>query len=191
MLSPGQLKRGTIIDIEGAPCVIENIKVQTPSSRGANTLWKVRARNLKTKQKVDVTYKGTDTVGEPNFEKREVQFLYSDGAQFHFMDLGDYNQFSLSREDLEEEAGFLIDNMEGILSLVLDEVPIGIELPRTVDLKITECDPAVKGDSATGRTKNATLETGLSIQVPEHLSAGDVVRVDTSEARFVQRISKS
>jgi elongation factor P len=190
MLSPGQLKRGAIIEVDDAPCVIESIKVQTPSSRGANTLWKVRARNLKTKQKVDKVYRGGDAVPEPNFERREVQFLYSDTGNFYFMDLEDYNQFSLPREDLAEESKYLIDNLEGIRSLLVDEAVIGVELPLTVDLKIVECDPSVKGNSATGRTKSATLETGLTIQVPEHLSSGETLRIDTSTGKFVQRVGR-
>ncbi len=190
MLSPGDLKRGHVIEIDGAPCVIENITMQTPSSRGVSTLWKVRARNLKLKQKVDKVFKSNDTIIEPNFERRDVQFLYGDPTSLHFMDLGDYNQFSLSREDLEEEANYLIDNMEGIRSMVLDGEVIGIELPDTVELKIVECPPSVRGDSATGRTKPATLETGLIVQVPEHISNGETVRVETSTGRFLQRVSR-
>lgn len=190
MLTPGELKRGLIIDVDGDPCVIENINVQTPSSRGANTLWKVRARNLRTRQKVDRVYRGGDTIGEPNFEKREVQYLYSDGSAYHFMDLGDYNQFELAKETIEEEARYLVDNMEGIRSLVLDGEVIGIELPSVVELAIAECDPSVKGNSATGRTKPATLETGLVVQVPEHIGAGEVIRVETSTGKFIQRVSR-
>ncbi len=189
MLNPGELKRGLIIEIDGAPCAIESVTVQTPSSRGANTLWKVRARNLRTKQKVDATYRGGDAIAEPNFEKRDSQFLYADATHLHFMDLADFNQFPLPRESLEEEARFLVDNME-VRALVLDDEVIGIELPNTVELKIVECDPSVKGNSATGRTKPATLETGLVIQVPEHIDTGDVVRVDTSDGRFLQRAGR-
>ena len=190
MLSPGQLKRGLVIDIDGAPCAIENISVQTPSSRGANTIWKVRARNLKTKQKVDKTFRSGDSIAEPNFERRPTQFLYSDPNHHHFMDLEDYNQFALAREDLESESPYLANDLEGIRALVLDEEVIGIELPLTVDLKIAECDPAVKGDSATARTKKASLETGHVVQVPEHLSPGQTVRVDTTTGKFVSRVSK-
>lgn len=189
MLTPGELKRGLIIEIDGDPCSIENINVQTPASRGANTLWKVRARNLKTKQKVDKVYRGGDTVGEPNFEKRDVQFLYGDGTHLHFMDLTDYNQFALSKESVEEESRYLVENME-LRSLVLDDEVIGVEVPSVVELKIVECDPSVKGNSATGRTKPATLETDFVIQVPEHIDTGDVVRVETSSGKFVQRVSK-
>lgn len=190
MISPGQLKRGAIIDVDGDPCIVEKISVQTPSSRGANTLWKVRARNLRQKRKVDKVYKGGDSIGVPNFERRKVQFLYGDNSGFHFMDLETYDQFMLQRDVIEEEASYLVDNMEGISSLVLEEEVIGIEIPLTVDLKITECNPAVRGNSATGRTKPATLETGLVVQVPEHLDQGEVIRVDTSTGKFVQRAQR-
>lgn len=191
MLSPGELKRGQIIDIDGAPCIVEVIVVQIPSSRGAGTLWKVRARDLKQKRKVDKIYKGGDVIPVPNFEKRPVQFLYGDGAGLHFMDVQDYNQFTLQRDTMEEEAKYLADNMEGITSFILDEEVIGIELPPTVDLKIADCDPAMKGNSSSGRTKPATLETGLVVQVPEHIDRGEVVRVETSTGRFLQRATRA
>jgi elongation factor P len=191
MLSPGDLKRGAIIEIDGNPCLIESISVQTPSSRGATTLWKVRARNLKDKRKVDKVYKGGDTIVEPNFEKRRVQLLFADAAGLHFMDLESYDQFALPREAVEEEAKYIVDGLEGISALVLDESVIGIEIPETVALRIAECAPAVKGNSATGRTKPATLETGLVVQVPEHFEAGEVVRVDTTAGKFLGRASKA
>ncbi len=191
MLSPGDLKRGAIIDVGGAPCAVENITMQTPSSRGGNTIWKVRSRNLRTKQKVDKTYRSGDSIAEPNFEKRSVQFLYSDTTHYHFMDNESYEQFGLARGDIEEESQYLIENLEGVRSLVLEDEVIGIEIPLSVDLEITECDPAVKGNSATARQKNATLETGLVIQVPEHIASGEVVRVDTTTGRFVSRSKKT
>ena len=187
MLTPGELKRGLIIDIDGAPCIIENITVQTPSSRKASTLWKVRARNLRLKRKVDVIYKGGDLIQVPSFERRSVQFLYGDASEFHFMDTESYDQFNLSRESLEDEAGYLVDNMEGISSLVIDDEVIGIELPPTVDLRVTECLPAVKGNASSGRTKPGTLETGLVVAIPEHIDVGEVIRVETSTGRFLQR----
>jgi elongation factor P len=189
MLNPGELKRGLIIEIDGAPCAIVAVDVQSPSSRGAGTLWKVRARNLRTKQKIDVVFRGGDGIVESNFERREIQFLYRDGGGFHFMDLGDYNQFSFPAAELEEEAPFLVDNME-LKGLMVDDEIIGIELPPTVDLRIVETAPALKGSSATGRTKPATLESGLVIQVPEHLAAGETVRVEAPSGRFLQRAGK-
>ncbi|HLU49594.1 MAG TPA: elongation factor P [Planctomycetota bacterium] len=190
MLQPGDLKRGAIIDVEGAPCVIEQVSVQTPSSRSANTIWKVRARNLLTKGKVDVSYRSGDTIAEPNFEKRDVQYLYRDASGFWFMDLQDYDQFVISETMIGRDSDYLVVNMEGLRCLVLDGQPVGIEVPLTVDLRIAECDPAVKGNSATSRQKNATLETGLVVQVPEHLDSGEVVRIDTTTGKFVSRVSR-
>ncbi len=191
MILPGELKRGDVIEIEGAACIVENIVVQSPSSRGAVTLWKVRARDLRKKRKVDATYKGADVIPVPDFEKRDAQFLYRDGAGLHFMDLTDYDQFTLGADVLEEEAPYLIDNMEGITALLVEGEAIGIVLPPTVDLKIAECDPAMKGNSSSGRTKPAKLESGLVVQVPEHIDRGEVVRVETSTGRFLQRAPKS
>ena len=187
MLNPGDFKKGQIIDIDGHPCMIEKITMQPPSSRGGNTIWKVRARNLRTKQKVDKPFRSGDTAIEPDFEKRHVQFLYRDTTDLHFMDMDSYDQFALPIDGFSEEAGYLVDNLAGIRSLVLEEEVIGIALPLTVEISITECDPAVKGNSATARQKNATLETGLVIQVPEHISNGEIVRVDTTTGKFIRR----
>jgi len=109
---------------------------------------------------------------------------------FHFMDTTDWNQFTLSEDALGRDTGYLVDNLEGIKSLVLEGEVIGIEVPPTVELTIAERDPAVKGNSATARQKNAKLETGLEIQVPEHIAAGETVRVDTSNGNFLGRASK-
>ncbi len=190
MLGPSEIKRGLIIDIDGAPCVVESVTMQTPSSRSANSIWKVRARNLKSKQKVDKAFRSGDAVVEPNFEKRDVQFLYTANSVYHFMDLQDFDQFALAQAELGKDTDFLVDNMEGLRALVLDGEVIGVELPLTVELKITACDPSVRGNSATARSKSATLESGAVIQVPEHLAEGDRVRVDTVTGKFVARASK-
>jgi elongation factor P len=187
MLSPSDLKKGTIAEIDGAACRVEKIEIQSPKSRGSSTIYKIRARNLKTKQKVDKNFRGGDTIAEPNFEKRSVQYLYKDTGHAHFMDTESYNQHPISLDTLENELKYLVDNMEGITALVVDEEIIGIELPLVVELKITECDPAVKGNSATARQKGATVESGHVINVPEHISAGEVVRVDTTTGKFVSR----
>jgi elongation factor P len=190
MLSPSDFKKGAIVEIDGVPCRIEKVVVQTPSSRGATTIYKVRARNLKTKQKVDKSFRGGDMVPEPNFERRPVQHLYKDGDSAHFMDTKDYNQFFIPLSELEEEAGYLVDNLEGITALLVDGEVIGIDLPLVVEMAIAECDPAFKGNSATARTKSATLASGLVIQIPEHLSMGEVVRVEVATGKFVGRANR-
>jgi elongation factor P len=180
-------KRRMVVEIDGAPHMIEHINVQMPSARGAATLYKIKARNLKTKVRVEKSYRGTDALTESSFERRPVQFLYRDADAFHFMDAADYNQFSMPLEEMKDLAPFMTENMEGVESLVVDDEVIAIELPDTVELPIVETAPGVRGNSATGRTKPATLSTGFVIQVPEHLEPGVSVRVDTRTGEYLGR----
>src|SRR5215213_9058384 len=172
-------KRRMVVEIDGAPHMIESIQVQTPSARGAATLYKIKARNLKSRTRVEKSYRGTDGLNESSFERRPIQFLYRDADGFHFMDSADFNQFSFPVEELTDQSPFMTENMEGIEALVVDDEVIAIELPDTVELTIVETAPGVRGNSATGRTKPATLTTGHIVQVPEHLDQGINVRVDT------------
>ena len=134
MVPAKDFKRRMVVEIDGAPHMIEHIQVQTPSARGAATLYKIKARNLKTQARVEKSYRGTDGLAESSFERRPVQFLYRDPDAFHFMDSADFNQFSLPAEDLEDMAPFMTENMEGVEALVVDDEVIGIEIPDTVDL---------------------------------------------------------
>jgi elongation factor P len=176
-----------VVEIDGNPHMIESIQVQTPSARGAATLYKIKARNLKTRVRVEKSYRGTDGLNESSFERRAIQFLYRDADGFHFMDSADFNQFSFTVEDLNDQAPFMTENMEGIEALVVDDEVIAIELPDTVEMTIVETAPGVRGNSATGRTKPATLSTGHIVQVPEHLDQGVVVRVDTRTGEYLGR----
>jgi elongation factor P len=178
-----------VVEIDGAPHMIESIQVQSPSARGAATLYKIKARDLKSRSRVEKSYRGTDTLPEATFERRPVQFLYRDTGGFHFMDASDFNQFSLSEADLDDQVGYLFENMEGLEALVVNDEILGIELPDTVALEITETAPGVRGNSATGRTKPATLSTGHAIQVPEHLEPGTIVRVDTRTGEYLGRVN--
>ena len=181
------IKRGLIVNFNGAPCIIETISVQSPSARGAATFYKYRARNLISKQKVDITLRGGESLDEADFEKRPVKFMYSDGAHYHFLDQTDFNQYSLPAADLEDQTSYLSEDLEGVTALVYNDECVGIDIPQTVVLKIVECDPYVKGNSATGRTKPAKLETGLMIQVPEYMAQGELVKVDSRSGEFLSR----
>ena len=176
-----------VVEIDGTPHMIEHINVQTPSARGAATLYKIKARNLKTKARIEKSYRGTDALNESSFERRPIQYLYRDPDGFYFMDSADFNQFSMPSDDLKEIAPFMTENMEGVESLVVDDEVIAVELPDTVELAITETAPGVRGNSATGRTKPATLSTGYVIQVPEHLDEGVTVKVDTRTGEYLGR----
>ena len=187
MVPAKDFKRRMVVEIDGAPHMIEQIQVQTPSARGAATLYKIKARNLKTKVRVEKSYRGTDALSESSFERRPIQFLYRDPDGFYFMDSADFNQFSIPTEEMKDQAPYMTENMEGVESLVVDDEVIGIELPDTVELPIVETAPGVRGNSATGRTKAATLSTGHVIQVPEHLDQGVIVRVDARTGEYLGR----
>ena len=182
-----QFKSGAVIDVNGAPHIVENVEKHTPSARGAATLYKVRARNLLTQQKTDLTCKGEDSFPEPDFRTREVQFLYRSGDDFVFMDLEDYDQYTLAGDLVGNDKYYLVEDMEGIFAMILEGNVVGIRVPDTVELDLVECDPAIKGASATARTKPATTRTGLIIQVPEYMNNGELVRVDTRTGKFLGR----
>ena len=112
-----------------------------------------------------------------------VKFMYSDATDMHFLDQEDYNQYSLPKEDLVEECKYLTEDLEGIQALIYNDECVGVQLPVTVELKVVQCDPGIKGASATARSKPATLQTGLIVQVPEYLSQGEVIKVDTRHRR--------
>jgi elongation factor P len=181
------IKNGSILNYNDAPCLVESITVQSPSARGAATFYKYRARNLISKQKVDITLRGGESLDEADFRKRAVKFMYADATHLHFLDQEDYNQYSLRKPDLEQEALYLTEDLEGIQALIYNDECVGIQLPVAVVLKVVQCDPGIKGASATARTKPATLQTGLVLQVPEYLAQGETVKVDTRTGEFLSR----
>ena len=182
-----EIKRGEVVVYNGSPCIIESLNVQSPSARGAATLYKFKARNLITKNKVDITLKGTESLDSADFQRRDSKFLYTDADECVFMDNQDYNQYTIKKGDIAEELQYITEELEGIRALIYNEECVGIELPAAVSLTVTRCDPAAKGNSATSRAKPAVLETGLEIQVPEYLEEGEVVRVDTRSGEFLGR----
>lgn len=181
------LKRGMIVEINGAPHAVEDIFVQTPSARGGASLYKIRFRNLVTKQKDDKSLKGDDALKGVDFQRREVQFSYVDQDDYVFTDLSDYSEINLSVSMIDYERKFLSDGLEGITALIAEGRVLGIELPDVVELPISECGPPLKGASATARTKPATLTTGLVVQVPEYMAQGERIRVDTRTAKYLSR----
>lgn len=187
MPKAGELKRGMIVDIDGIPHAVKQVEAKSPSSRGAATLYKVRFSNLQTRQKLDQSYKGDDLLKEIDCQRVPVQYSYQDGDHYMFMNSEDFTQYGLDRDDLEGQLGYLSEGLEGILALLVDGAILGIELPQSVTLTIAETAPGVKGATAAGRTKPATLTTGLEIQVPEYLEAGESVKVHTASGKFISR----
>ncbi|MBJ42898.1 MAG: translation elongation factor EF-P [Planctomycetaceae bacterium] len=182
-----EIKNGTVVNYQGCPVLIYSITVQTPSARGAATLYKFRGRDVVSKQKVDITLKGTESLDEADFEKRSVKLMYFDATDMHVLDQEDFNQYSIALTEVEEERMYVTEALEGLQALIYNDACVGLRLPTTVELLVTECDPGVKGDSATKRSKPATLETGLVVQVPEYLAAGERIKVDTRNGQYISR----
>lgn len=182
-----EMKPGAVVVNNGSPVIIEGVSVQSPSARGAATLYKFRGRDLITRQKIDFVLKGTDNLPEADFHKRIVKMMYKDADAVHLLDQEDYNQFSISLEDATEQLPYLTEELEGMLALVYDGECVGLQLPASVELNITQCDPTSRGNSATARTKPATLETGLVVQVPEYIKEGERIKVDTRTGEFLSR----
>ena len=182
-----EIKPGAVVNYEDAPILIEGVHVQSPSARGAATLYKFRGRNLVTKQKIDITLKGTDSLNGADFGRRSVKFMYADATHVHVLDEVDFNQYSLPLEEVEREMGFVTTELEGMLALIYNDECVGLQLPTAVELTIVECDPGVRGNSATGRTKPAKLETGISVHVPEYIKQGERIKVDTRTGEYLSR----
>ena len=187
MPKASDLKQGSAIDINGEPYAVKKIEVRNPTSRGASTLYKIRFAHMKTKQKLDETYKGDDFLKEADCSKLMVQYSYHDGESYTFMNLETYEQYTLNAEDIEGQSQYLTEGLEGILILLLDDTPLGIELPATVSLQIVETPPAMKGASATNRNKPAQLTTGLEVQVPEYIETGETIKVNTDSGKYMSR----
>ncbi len=187
MYSTSDLKKGLIIQFDDAPHVVETVQVSAPTARGASTITRVRLRNLKTKQKSDQSFRGSEVFSEGDFERRPCQLLYEQAGAYHFMDTENYEQFFLPKEELEWESKFLKDEQEGIVALKSGEEIFAIQLPNTVVLKVADTPPAIKGATAAARTKPATLETGLVVQVPEHIKIDEDLSVDTRTGEFLGR----
>ena len=187
MPKASDLKRGIIVEINSVPHAVKQVEARSPSSRGASTLYKIRFTNLKTGQKLDESYKGDDFLKEADCARVKVQYSYHDGDSFVFMNLEDYTQYNLNDADLEAQKGYITEGLEGITALIMDDNILGIELPASVDLAITETAPGIKGSSATARTKTAVLPTGIEVQVPEYLETGEIIKINTTTGKYMSR----
>jgi elongation factor P len=185
MISTGELRKGVAIELDGELWQIldyHHIKMGRGSAQVRITL-----RNIKRGQTVERSFQAGTKWPRAQMERRPVQFLYRDGDDFHFMDTDTYDQFSLRGEQLGDAVPYMKDGMTVDRTTYQGET-IGVELPVTVDLEVTSTEPGFAGDTASGARKPATLETGLTLQVPLFIGEGDVVRVDTRTGEYQTRV---
>jgi elongation factor P len=185
VISTSDLRRGIVIEIDGEIWqVLEYNHIKM--GRGSAQV-RIKLRNVRRGQTVERTFQAGEKWPRAFLEQRQVQFLYSDGNEYHFMDTESYEQFSMTRDKLGDTALYLSDGM------MLDRTSyegetIGVELPVSVDMRIVETEPGFAGDTQSGARKPATTESGLVVQVPLFVDAGDTIRVDTRTGDYQTRV---
>ena len=191
MIEVSQFKKGLCIQYKGAPMMLVDVTFSTPTARGANTIAKTKLRNLLTGQLINESIRSGEKFPEVDREVRPIQYLYSDGTRWHFMDAESYEQFDLGADELGDAVHYLVDGVEGLRSIVVEGQIVSVQMPNTVDLLVTEADPSIKGATAQAQLKKAVLETGVEVQVPPYITQGEKVRVDTRDGHFVERVKDS
>jgi len=184
MLSTTDFKRGLKIEMDGTPYEIVEFLHVKPGKGGAFV--RTKLRNLLTGRVTDQTFRSGEKVGKPDLETRELQYLYKDSQDYVFMDLTTYEQIHVSHENMGDKGGYLKDG-QVLKVLMYQGRPIDIDLPPAVVLTVSETEPGVKGDTVSGTTKPATLETGLTVNVPLFINEGDAVKVDTRTGEYLGR----
>lgn len=185
MISTGELKRGIVIELDGEIWqVLEYNHIKM--GRGSAQV-RIKLRNVRRGQTVERSFQAGEKWPRAYLEQRQVQFLYRDGADHHFMDTNSYEQFSMTTEQLGDAAQYLIDGMM-LDRTTHDGETIGVELPVSVDHKVVETEPGFAGDTASGARKSATTESGLVVQVPLFVQIGDTIRIDTRNGEYQTRV---
>ena len=184
MYQPTDLKKGTVIQIDGQPFRVTEY-AQKVMGRGGSIV-NVKLKNLVTGAVIPKTYKGADKIEPAEVSTKKVQYLYADGEGFHFMDPENFEQFQLPGEDMDDAGDYLKEGDEVALQFFGDRV-INVELPKNLFLEVTYAEDVVKGDTTSSVLKDATLETGKVIKVPAFIKVGDIVKVDTRDGSYLER----
>jgi elongation factor P len=186
LITATQLRVGMLLQLDGALLRVMKTQHITPGNwRG---MVQTTLRNLQSGAKVEKRFRSTDRVERVTVDSQEMEYLYADGEQYVFMHPETYEQITLRKEVLEESLPYLVPNARVTVDL-FESKPLGISLPTTVDLRVAETEPALKGATATASMKPATVETGLVVQVPQFVTDGDIIRVDTTEGKYIARVS--
>ena len=185
MIESGDLKKGVKIELDGEPYAIVQFEFTKPGKGQA--LYKCKLKNMVTGAQFDKTFRSGEKFKQPDLDEQEMEYLYSDGEQYCFMNTSSYEQEFLSTEMVGDAINFLKENT--VCSILLfDGTPIGISLPIFINLKVEKTDPWAKGDTASGDSKPATLETGYVLQVPPFIDEGELLKIDTRTGQYVERV---
>jgi elongation factor P len=184
MISVNDFKTRVTVELDGAAYQVVDFQHVKPGKGAAFV--RAKLKNLQTGATVERTFRGGEKISKAHVDRREMQYLYNDGQDYICMDNENYEQISISKSQIGDGVKWLLENMN-IYVLIFQGNIIGLELPNFVELRVTETEPGIKGDTATGATKNATLETGAVVQVPLFVEEGDVLRIDTRTGQYMER----
>ena len=184
MISTNDFRNGTTFELDGYAWQVVDFQHVKPGKGAAFV--RVKMRNLQTGSTVERTFNAGEKMPKAHVERREVEFLYEDGGEYHVMDTENYGQTTLTKEQLGNALNFLKENML-IQVLLFQGTIFSVDIPISVELAVTETDPGIKGDTAQGGTKSATVETGYIVKVPLFINVGDVLRIDTRTGDYIER----
>lgn len=187
MPKASEIKKNTAINYNGRTCIVRDIERSVPQGRAGGSLYRMRMYDVVTQGKIDETFKDSDMLVLADLVRKAAMFSYIDGDEHVFMDSADYTPYNLKSQAIADELLFIDESTDGIHVVLVNDVPVALDLPSIVELDVVETDPSIKGGSATSRTKPAKLSTGLTVQVPEYIATGDKVRVNVEERKFVGR----
>jgi len=190
MPKASDIKKNTAVEFNNSVYIVRDIERSVPQGRAGGSLYRMRMYDIVTGSKTDETFKDSDMLTLADLTRRHVMFSYIDGEQYVFMDNEDYTPYNLDKDGIADVIPLFDETTQGIQVVLIGDDPVSIELPASVDLEIIETDPSIKGGSATARTKPATLSTGLVVQVPEHISTGDRIKINTADPKFMGRADK-
>jgi len=190
MPKASDVKKNTAIEFNNSVYVIRDIERSVPQGRAGGSLYRMRMYDVVSGLKVDETFKDSDMLTLADLVRRDVMFSYLDGDEWVFMDNEDYTPYNLNQESIADEVLFIDEETQGVQVVLVDGAAVGLVLPSSVELVITETDPSIKGASASARTKPATLSSGLVVQVPEYIASGEKVKVNTTDKKFMGRAEK-
>lgn len=185
MITSNDFRTGLTIELDGA--VFQVVEFQHVKPGKGSAFVRTKLRNLRTGATIDKTFNAGEKVARARVERHEVQYLYNDGTDYYFMDMQSFDQFSMGKAQLDDAIKYLKENMT-ITNLTFKEESIGVELPNYVELEVVETAPGIKGDTASGGSKPATLETGAVVNVPFFINVGDVLQIDTRSGEYIKRV---
>lgn len=185
MYSTPDFRKGLKIELNGEPFIIVDFLHVKPGKGGAFV--RTTLKSLITGNVIDRTFRSGEKIDKPDLEEKVMQYLYESDSQYYFMDTETYDQLFINEEHLGESRNYLQENVE-VTVLFHNGKPIGVEVPIFVELKVAKTEPGVRGDTAGGATKPATLETGMTVQVPLFINEGDALKIDTRTGKYIERV---